>query len=180
MLELRHANHCVYRIRYHMVFCVKYRKKLLIDRERIDFFKNVCIEIGERYHFVFDAIGTDGDHVHVFVGAEPKDPPSRVMQIIKSITARQIFKVFPEIRQQLWGGEFWSDGGDVGTVGEGITAEIIRDYIERQGSSDEKTKLCSIETIRFQITMRRREHAPLLAAGCAVASLTIRLTIRLT
>jgi putative transposase len=60
------------------------------------------------------------------------------MQIIKSIAAKQIFKDFPEIRKELWGGEFWSDGGYIGTVGEGVTAEIIRDYIEKQGTTEEK------------------------------------------
>jgi putative transposase len=103
-MELKHANHCVYKIRYHMVFCVKYRKKLLSDTEIVNFLKNVCFEINERYCFEFDAIGSDGDHVHLFVGAEPKYSPSKVMQIIKSITARQIFKQYPEIRKQLWGG----------------------------------------------------------------------------
>jgi putative transposase len=132
-----------------MVLCIKYRKKLLIDRERIELFKNVCIEVGERYHFDFDAIGTDGDHVHVFVGSEPKYAPSRVMQILKSITASQIFKAFPEIKKQLWGGEFWSDGGYIGTVGEGITAEIVRDYIERQGSSEEKESYTQMELFEF-------------------------------
>ena len=133
-----------------MVICVKYRKKLLIDREKIGLFKNICIEIGQRYRFVFDAIGTDGDHVHVFVGAEPKYAPSKIMQVIKSVTARQIFKAFPEIRKQLWGGEFWSDGGYVGTVGEGITAEIIRDYIERQGSTEEKQNYAQMRLLNFE------------------------------
>src|SRR5450759_2967079 len=109
-MELRHANHCLYKIRYHMVFCVKYRKNFLLDTEIIIFLKNVCFEIGERYCFEFDTIGADGDHVHLFVGAEPKYSPSRVMQIIKSITARKIFKEYPEIKKQLWGGELWSDG----------------------------------------------------------------------
>ncbi len=86
MLELQHANHCVYKIRYHMVFCVKYRKKLLSN---------------SRYWFQFDTIGTDGDHVHLFVGAEPKYALSKVMQIIKSITTKQMFKAFPEIRKEL-------------------------------------------------------------------------------
>ncbi len=121
-----------------MVLCVKYRKKLLLNSERIIRFKEICSEIGERYWFQFDAIGTDGDHVHIFVGSEPKNAPSKVMQIIKSITAKQIFKDFPEIRKELWGGEFWSDGGYIGTVGEGVTAEIIRDYIEKQGTQEEK------------------------------------------
>ncbi len=150
MLELRHASHCVYRIRYHMVLCVKYRKKLLIDQERIILFKNICTEIGERHCFEFDAIGTDGDHVHIFVGSAPKYAPSKVMQIIKSITARQILRAFPKIRKQLWGGELWSDGGYIGTVGEGITAEIISDYIERQGSSEEKESYNQMKLFEFE------------------------------
>ncbi len=79
-------------------FCIKYRKKLLFDNDRIEFFKQVCSEIGKRYWFTFDAIGTDGDHVHVFVGAAPRYAPSNVMQIIKSITAKNIFKKYPEIK----------------------------------------------------------------------------------
>jgi putative transposase len=71
---------------------VKYRKKLLLDTGLINFLKNVCFEISGRYCFEFDAISSDGDHVYLFVGAEPKSSPSKVMQTIKSITARQIFK----------------------------------------------------------------------------------------
>ena len=91
-MEQRPANHCVYKIRYHIVFCVKYRKNLFLGTELINFLKNLCFEISKRYCFEFDAIGSDGGHVHLFVGAEPKYSPSKVMQIIKSITARQIFK----------------------------------------------------------------------------------------
>ncbi len=97
-----------------MVFCMKYRKKLL-NNDIANFLKNICTEIGERYCFEFDAIGCDSDHFHLFVGSEPKYSPSRVMQIIKSITARKIFKEFPEIKKQLWSGELLSDGGYIGT-----------------------------------------------------------------
>ena len=121
-----------------MVFCVKYRKKLLLNSELIIFLKNTCFGIGERYYFEFDAIGTDGDHTHLFVGAEPKYSPSKVMQIIKSITARQIFKEYPEIKKQLWGGEFWSDGGYIGTVGDGTTSDVIKNYVQNQGNQEEK------------------------------------------
>ena len=138
MIELRSACHCVYKIRYHMVLCVKYRKKLLLDGERINYIKQICSEIGNRYWFEFDAIGTDGDHVHIFVGAAPKYSPSKVMQIIKSISAKHMSKAFPEIKKELWGGEFWSDGGYIGTIGEGVTADIIRNYIEQQGTPEEK------------------------------------------
>ena len=106
-----------------MVFCIKYRRKLLRDNDRINYIKSIYIEIAERYWFDFDAIGTDGDHVHVFVGAAPRYSPSKVMRIFKSITAREFFKRFPEVRKQLWGGEFC-----------GVTADIIRNYVETQGT----------------------------------------------
>ncbi len=150
MVELRRASHCVYKIRYHMVLCVKYRKKLLFEKDRIDNFKNLCLEIGKRYWFEFDALGTDGDHVHVFLEAAPKYAPSRVMQIIKSITARELFKQYPEIKKQLWGGEFWSDGGYIGTIGDGITAEIIRNYIETQGTPEEKEGYAQMKIFDFE------------------------------
>jgi putative transposase len=121
-----------------MVLCIKYRKKMLLPSARIARLKEICAEIGKRYFFEFDMIGTDGDHVHIFVGSEPKYSPSKVMQIIKSIAVKQMFKSFPEIRKELWGGQFWSDRGYIGMVGEGITAEIIRNYISQQGTSEEK------------------------------------------
>ena len=104
----------------------------------------------ERYCFEFDAIGCDGDHVHLFVGAEPKYSPSRVMQVIKSITARKIFKEFPEIKKQLWGGEVWSDGGYIGTVGEETTADVIKNYIQYQGNKEEKEAYKQLKIIEFE------------------------------
>ena len=132
-----------------MVLCIKYRKKLLLEKERVEFIKHICFEIGKRYWFEFDAIGTDGDHVHVFVGAAPKYSPSKVMQIIKSISAKQMFKAFPEIKKELWGGEFWSDGGYIGTVGDGVTAEIILNYIEEQGTPEEKEGYKQMNLLEF-------------------------------
>jgi len=128
---------------------MKYRKNLL-NSDIQSFLKTTCSEIGLRYCFEFDAIGCDGDHLHIFVGAEPKYSPSRVMQVIKSITARKIFKEFPEIRKQLWGGEMWSDGGYIGTVGEGTTADIIKNYIQNQGNKEEKEDYKQLKIIDFE------------------------------
>jgi putative transposase len=128
---------------------MKYRKKLL-NNDIANFLKNICSEIGERYSFEFDAIGCDGDHVHLFVGAEPKNSPSRVMQIIKSITAREIFKEYPGIRKQLWGGELWSDGGYIGTVGDGTTSDIIKNYVQNQGNEEEKQSYKQMKIIDFK------------------------------
>ena len=148
-MELSHASHCVYKIRYHMVFCIKYRKHLLLDAQRISFFKSICIGIGKRYWFEFDAIGTDGNHVHIFVGGAPRHAPSELMQIVKSITARKIFQEYPEIKEDLWGGEFWSDGGYIATVGEGVTEDIIKKYVEKQGTKEEKEDYKQMKLFSF-------------------------------
>jgi putative transposase len=120
-----------------------------MHQDRIDLLKNTCLEIGQRDSFQFDSIGTDGNHMHVFVGSEPKYSLSRVMQIIKSITAKQMFKAFPEIRKSLWCGEFWSDGGYIGTIDEGVTAEIIKDYVENQGSPEENEDFAQMKLTEF-------------------------------
>ena len=132
-----------------MVFSVKYRRKLLQDNDHINYIKSICLEIGERYWFDFDAIGTDGDHVHIFVGAAPRYSSSKVMQIVKSITAREFFKKFPEVRKLLWGGEFWSDGGYIGTVGDGVMADTIRNYVETQGTPEEKEDYTQMNLLEF-------------------------------
>jgi putative transposase len=79
-----------------------------------------------------------------------KNSPSRVMQIIKSITAREIFKEYPGIRKQLWGGELWSDGGYIGTVGDGTTSDIIKNYVQNQGNEEEKQSYKQMKIIDFK------------------------------
>ncbi len=137
-MEVSHAKHKVYKIRYHIVICVKYRKKILYPDDRISFLKHILSEISERYDIKFETIGTDGDHMHLFVDAPSKYSPSTIIRVVKSITGRKMVERFKEIKKDLWGGEFWSDGGYVGTVGDEVTATVIRNYILRQGSKEEK------------------------------------------
>ena len=139
-MQVRHAPHCTYRIRYHMVFVIKYRKCLITD-EIFDFMKTLFSEITERYYLYFDALGSDGDHLHIVVEAAPRYSPSRIMQICKSILAIQTFKQFPELREELWGGEFWTDGGHIDTVGDGKGLEQIKDYVRKQGQNTYQMKL---------------------------------------
>jgi len=127
------AAHTRYSIQYHFVWIVKYRKNLLEPPDRQQTLRHIIKEIGERFGFVIDTLGTDGDHVHCFLRAAPRYSPSVIMNKVKSISAIQMFKVFPEIRKLLWGGEFWGDGYYVGTVGDGVTTDIIRKYIQNQG-----------------------------------------------
>ena len=139
--ELCRTAHKVFKIKYHFVFCIKYRKDLFLEEKYINNLKNICEGIQERYSIKFETIGFDEDHVHLMLQALPRFSPSRIFQIVKSISAIKLFENFPEIKKELWGGEFWSDGGFVGTVGEGINAEIIRNYIRKQGRKGEQLKL---------------------------------------
>jgi putative transposase len=72
------------------------------------------------------------DHVHLFLSAPPRYSPAEIVQVIKSISGKMVFREFPEIKKQLWGGEFWSDGYFVRSVGDKVTSEIIRRYIKYQ------------------------------------------------
>ena len=116
-----------------MVFVLKYRKQL-ISSEIFETMKEICKGIEERYYLRFDAIGYEEDHIHILVRGAPKYSPSRIMQICKSILAIQIFKKFPKLKEEeLWGGQFWSDGGHVDTVGDGRALEEIKQYVLSQG-----------------------------------------------
>ena len=141
MFELKHACHKVYVIKYHLMFCVKYRKDMFLNAEYVEHLKNILQEIEKRYYLTPETVGFDEDHVHLLMHAAPRYSPSHVCQIMKSITAREMFKQFPEIIKELWGGEFWSDGGYIGTVGEGANADIIRKYIKNQGRKGDQLRL---------------------------------------
>ena len=149
-MKVSHAPHKVYKIRYHIVICVKYRRKVLFEKERIEFLKYILSEITKRYHINFEAVGTDGDHCHLFVDAPPKYSPSQIINLTKGITARQMFLRSPEIKQDLWGGQFWSDGGYVGTAGDGTTMEIIRNYVLKQGTKEEKEGFKQFKLFSFR------------------------------
>jgi putative transposase len=142
-MEIEHASHCTYRIRYHMVFVVKYRKQMLLNKVPIEYFKKIMNGIGERYWFKFEAIGVEEDHFHVVLGSAPRYAPSDVMRIIKSITAKKIFEDYPDVKDFLWGSNFWSAGGHIDTVSEFGGLERIKKYVLEQGKSEGQLQLLS-------------------------------------
>ena len=135
------SYHKVFRIKYHFVFVIKYRKDLFLNEKYVETFKEICGGLEERYTMKFETMGFDEDHVHFMLQSVPKYSASQIFRLVKSITARKLFEKHPEIKKELWGGEFWSDGGYVGTVGEGINADIIRNYIKKQGRKGAQLKL---------------------------------------
>jgi putative transposase len=139
-MGVRRTKHAVYDLKYHLVWIPKYRKYVL-GEEVATYLKEVFTKIAEEYGFVIDTMEVVEDHVHIFAEAPPKYSPSEIVQIMKSISAREVFKKFPKIRKQLWSGELWNDGYFVRSVGDKVTAEIIRRYIEYQNHEDNSTQL---------------------------------------
>ena len=132
IMELGKTSHGVYKIRYHLVTAVKYRKALL-NKEVEQYLLEILRGISERYEIVIDEVGFDQNHIHIFCGAPPRIAPLRIVSVIKSITASKIFKRFPKLKkEELWGGEFWSDGKYIGTVGEATSESTIKRYIKDQ------------------------------------------------
>ena len=139
-MGIRRTKHAVYDLKYHVVWIPKYRKDIL-DKEVSDYLKATFNKIAEEYGFRIDTMEVMEDHVHIFVEAPPKNSPAQVVQVIKSISAREVFKKFPDLRKQLWAGELWNDGYFVRSVGDKVTADIIRKYIEYQAHEDDSIQL---------------------------------------
>ena len=142
MSEYVHKSHNVSVLLYHFVCPAKYRR--IVFSEAVDqTLKDTCLEISKRYEIEFIEIGTDKDHVHFLIQSIPTMSASRIIQTIKSITAKEIFKLHPEVKEQLWGGEFWTKGYYVNTVGRHGDENSIQAYVQSQGRMDEYKKIHS-------------------------------------
>jgi REP element-mobilizing transposase RayT len=122
---------------YHIVCPAKYRRTVIteeVDKK----LKEICLEIEKRYEINFLEIGTEKDYVHFLVQSVPAYSPASIVQRIKSITAKKIFEVCPEVKKYLWGGEFWTRGHYISTVGEHGDQETIARYIRNQGRKPEE------------------------------------------
>ena len=125
---------------YHYVCPAKYRRAV-VDEKVDQVLKEVCLDIAKRYQIEFLEIGTDKDHVHLLVQSVPSYSPTKIITIIKSLTAREVFARVPSVKKQLWGGEIWTDGYYVGTVGQHATEEVIKQYVKEQGQEEQYEQL---------------------------------------
>ncbi len=132
MSEFIHKSHNVTVLIYHLVIPAKY-KRAVFDDDVDGVLKQVCLEIENRYQVKFLEIGTDRDHVHFLVQSVPTYSVTKVITMIKSLTAREIFKRCPKVKKQLWGGEFWTDGFFASTVGKHGNEDTIGNYVKSQG-----------------------------------------------
>ena len=131
-----HKSHNVSVLLYHYVCPAKYRR--VVFSEAVDnTLKETCIEISKRYQIYFLEIGTDNNHVHFLVQSVPTYSPTKIVTIIKSIIAREVFRSHPEVKEKLWGGEFWTDGYFVNTVSKFGDENTISKYVKEQGIEKE-------------------------------------------
>jgi REP element-mobilizing transposase RayT len=129
MSEYIHKAHNVSVLIYHIVCPAKYRRVVIGD-EVDKTLKEICEEIEKKYEIKFLEIGTEGDHAHFLVQSVPTYSPTKIVRTIKSITVKETFKKHLEVKEKLWGGEFWSDGHYVSTVGKYENEETITNYVK--------------------------------------------------
>lgn len=130
-METQRNSHHVFRIMYHFVWIPKYRKKVFEEPYR-EVLKKIIEKIGYDYNIEIVELEIPEDHIHMVVRSEPKISPSDIMQIVKSLTAREFFKLYPEIKKQyFWGGKLWTQSYFVETIGN-ANEETIRAYVQNQ------------------------------------------------
>jgi REP element-mobilizing transposase RayT len=146
--EYIYKSHNVSVLLYHFVCPAKYRRIVFSDAVDNNL-KDICLEISKRFEISFIEIGTDKDHVHFLIQSVPVKSPTRIIQTIKSITAKQIFKLHPEVKEKLWGGEFWTKVFYVNTVGRHGDEDTIQKYVQAQGRQKEYRKIHSQQLSLF-------------------------------
>ncbi len=130
-MELDRNSHHVFRIMYHFVWIPKYRHKIFNEPYRSSL-KDIIYKIGYDYNIKIVELEVPVDHIHMVVKSEPKECPSRIMQIIKSLSARNFFKLYPEVKKNFfWGGKLWTQSFFVETIGN-VNDEVIRKYVQNQ------------------------------------------------
>ena len=136
---LKSTSHAVYEAKYHLVWCPKYRKKILVEeiRERV---KELFFEIAERYDFEIDRCEVAEGHIHILLSFPPRYSIAQVVGIIKGKSGSKIFEEYPKLKKKLWGGHLWEQGYFARTVGEQITDDVISRYIEKHSFSSEQLK----------------------------------------
>ena len=131
-----HKSHNVTVLLYHLVFPTKYRR-IVIDSKVDKLIKNICLEMAKRYEIHFVEIGTDKDHVHFLIQSIPAYTITKLVTIIKSITAKKVFETIPQLKEELWGSSLWASGYYASTIGKHGNEQAITQYVKEQGRQNE-------------------------------------------
>jgi putative transposase len=128
-MSIKRMSHAVYDTRYHLVWTPKYRKWILKEKVR-DAVKEIFREVLAARDCEIAEMEIAEDHVHIFASIPPRYSVGEIVRVLKSVSAKEVFRRYPEVKRELWGGEFWEDGYFVRTVGDKITSETVRKYIQ--------------------------------------------------
>ncbi len=129
-MGLKRSSHAVYDTNYHLVWCPKRRKDIFVDKEIRERAEQVVREICDEYRFEITEMEVAENHIHILVSFSPRRSIGEVVRIIKSISARQLFREFPRLKKRPWTGQLWEDGYFARTVGDRMTRQIIEKYIK--------------------------------------------------
>jgi putative transposase len=91
--------------------------------------KEICLNIEKRYRITFLEIDTDKDHVHFLIQSVPTNSVTKIVTMLKSLKAREVFKRCPQVKNVPWGGEFWTSGYFSTIVGKHGNENTINDYV---------------------------------------------------
>jgi putative transposase len=127
---MKRGAHTLWECKYHLVWCPKYRKDIFSDKSLREYTWELFGEIAKEYELGIEAMEIAEDHVHMMAAIPPKYSVAEIMNVIKSISAREIFKKFTGIKKRLWAGELWKDGYFVRSVGSDVTGEMVKKYID--------------------------------------------------
>ena len=143
-MSIKRLSHAVYDTRYHLVWAPKYRKWILQGRVR-DSVKELFEEILAARDCEVMEMEIAEDHVHIFASIPPKYSVGEIVRVLKSVSAREMFLRHPEVKRELWGGEFWEDGYFVRTVGDKVTSDSIKRYIQYHRHEEKTPKQLELD-----------------------------------
>jgi putative transposase len=128
-MAFHRSSHSVFECQYHVVWATKYRKRVMTLPHEREYCEQLLRRAAAEYDMNIQSLEVDNDHVHLYIEIPPQRSVGRAVGILKSVSARLMFKRFSYFRRKLWGGELWGDSYFVRTVGEGVTAAMVRRYI---------------------------------------------------
>ncbi len=139
-MGIHRSSHAVWECQYHLVWSTKYRKKIFVEDELRDACKDRLMEIADQYGMNITAIELDVDHIHLSIEVPPQKSVGSAVGVLKSLSARFMFRHFPGIKKNLWAGKLWEASYFVRGIGEGVTADMVKKYINQHSEKAENCK----------------------------------------
>ena len=129
-MQFRRSSHSVFQCQYHVVWTTKYRKRALKESVEQEYCESILRRAAQEFGMLILSCEVDLDHVHVYMEIPPQRSVGSAVRVLKSVSARGMFRRFPYMKNKFWSGELWGEGYFCRTVGEGVTAGIVRRYLE--------------------------------------------------